>query len=401
MATTLLEVTGTSHPVRPHLGYLDGLRGLAALYVVAFHVLAYHFGHLGSTAARIVAPLHFGSYAVGVFIVLSGFCLMLPVARSEEGALRGGAKRFFWSRARRILPPYCFAVAFSLLLITFFIGHKTGTPWDTSVPVTRLGLVSHLLMLQDIGHTTWAQIDSPLWSVSVEWRIYFCFPLLVLLWRQLGPWVTTALAVIASYCLVFAFRHLPLLMHFNSQENGISPQYLGLFALGMLASGISFSQRVPLAAVRTHVPWNWLALGTFAALVAATSCIPLTSGGRPRLDLFVGLSAACLLIAASREGLLQRALSWKLLVWIGTFAYSLYLIHFPILQMVWQYVIHPLHLRPGVSLLLHWFLGIPFSVGVAYLFHLVCERPFMSKLGKPAPKTERQAEAAAIESPAP
>ena len=142
-------------------------------------------------------------------------------------------------------------------------------------------------------------------------------------------------------------------------------------------------------------------MGAFIALVAATSQIPSTTGGRFRLDLFVGLFAACLLVAASHEGLLQRILSWKPLVWIGTFAYSLYLIHFPIIQIVWQYVIEPCHLPSSVSLGLHWLLGIPLSVGIAYLFHVVFERPFMSKPGKPAPKTERQAELAAVESPAP
>lgn len=391
-------MSGTSLPVRPHLGYLDGLRGIAALYVVAFHILAYHFNHLNSDAARIVTPFSFGSYAVSVFIVLSGFCLMLPVARSEDGLLRGGAKRFFWSRARRILPPYYFAVAFSLLLITFFIGHETGTPWDTSVPVTQIGLVSHLFMLQDISIRTWAQIDLPLWSVSVEWRIYFCFPLLVLCWRRFGPWKTTA-AIACAYILVFAFLHAHFLLRFNSQQNGITPQYLSLFALGMLAAGIAFSKYPKFARLR-RLPWRGAA-GAFLILVAATVLHPAFLKGRLGLDFFVGLFAFCLLVAASREGGWQTALSWKPLVIIGSFAYSLYLIHFPVLQMVWQYIIHPLHLGASSSLVLHWLLGIPLSVGVAYLFHLAFERPFMSKPGTLGPKNERQAEVAAIESPAP
>lgn len=395
------SMSAQSAPVsQKHLAYLDGLRALAALYVVVFHVRAY-YPHLGLFSERLVRPVSYGVYAVGVFIVLSGFCLMLPVVRSEDGLLRGGTKRFFLSRARRILPPYYFTVIYSLLLIALLIGHKTGTPWDTSVPVTKLGLLTHLLMLQDIGHTTWAQINSPLWSISVEWRIYFCFPLLVLLWRRVGPWVTTALALIVSYGLVVTFRHIHFLAHFNSQDNGISPQYLGLFALGMLASGIAFSKHAQLAALRTRLPWNWLALAAFAALVAATSRIPINSWGRPRLDLFVGVFAGCLLVAGSRENLVQRALSWKPLVWIGTFAYSLYLIHFPILQVVWQYVIAALHLSGPKSLCLHWLIALPLSVGFAYIFHLAFERPFMSKPGKAAPKTEYQAEVAAVESPAP
>ena len=388
----------TERAGRVHLAHLDGLRGLAALYVVLFHIRVYHLS-LSPALLRLTAPLGFGSDAVAVFIVLSGFCLMLPVARSEDGTLRGGAWRFFRSRARRILPPYYFAVGFSLLLITLFLGHKTGSPWDDSVPVTKLGLLSHLLLLQDLGHATWNQINPALWSVSVEWRIYFCFPLLVLLWRRLGPWVTTGLTLAVSLVLVLAFLHVPILTRFNSEQNGLSPQYLGLFALGMLAADIAFSVHSPSRLRR--LPWGGLTAAAFAALAVATLALPQTLDTRPALDSCAGLFAACLLVAASRPGGWQRALSLRPLVGIGSFAYSLYLIHFPVVQMVWLYAVHPLRLGPGLSLLLHWCLGIPLSIGIAYGFHLAFERPFMSKPGKPAPQTERQAEAAAIESPAP
>ncbi len=48
--------------------------------------------------------LSWGQVAVDVFIVLSGYCLMLPVARAG-GALRGGPVGYMKRRARRILPP--------------------------------------------------------------------------------------------------------------------------------------------------------------------------------------------------------------------------------------------------------------------------------------------------------
>ena len=393
-------MTPQAPPARIHLAYLDGLRGLAALYVVVFHIRVYYPG-LNLLLKRLTAPLGFGSDAVAVFIVLSGFCLMLPVARSADGRLRGGAKRFFLSRARRILPPYYCAVGLTLLLIALCIGHKTGSPWDDSVPVTRLGLLSHLLLLQDVTRATWNQISPPLWSVSVEWRIYFCFPLLVLCWRRFGPWATTAAALALSGLLVFAFFFLPFVSRFNSQQNGVSPQFLGLFVLGMLAAGISFSAHPALSRLRERLPWGGLTAAAFAALVAANAALPPALGSRPAWDSCAGVFAACLLIAASRPGVWQAALSSRPLVSVGSFAYSLYLIHFPIVQMVWLYAVHPLRLGPGLSFLLHECLGVSLSVGIAYGFHLAFERPFMSKPGKPAVRTEREAEAAAIESPAP
>lgn len=372
-----------------HLGFLDGLRGLAALYVVAYHILAYYFVALSPATQRLVGPLHFGAYAVGVFIVLSGFCLMLPVARDPEGALRGGARLFLLRRARRILPPYYCALAVSLALIALAVGHKTGTPWDTSVPVTLSGLLTHLVMLQDAFHSTWAQIDSPLWSVSVEWRIYFCFPLLVWARRRWGSRAVTAVAVAASSALAAAFLSVPQLQHFNSQENGLTPQYLGLFALGMLAAEIAFSPQPHPARLRAQWPWGLLAANAFVLLAVVTALVPYNALGHVLLDLCVGLCASCLLVAASRAGRIQTLLSVRPLVAIGGFAYSLYLIHFPIIQLVWQWVIHPLGLGPGVSLALHWLVGLPLSVGGAYLFFLACERPF---LRRPAPASATRAD---------
>ena len=73
-----------------HLGYLDGLRALAALYVVAVHALSQvdrHHDRISAPWSLITGLFLYGHYAVDLFIVLSGFCLMLPVVRrSADGA---------------------------------------------------------------------------------------------------------------------------------------------------------------------------------------------------------------------------------------------------------------------------------------------------------------------------
>src|SRR6185369_12422910 len=73
-----------------HLGYLDSIRGLSALYVAACHawlMYAAQFADHGLqsiSGGLVVATswLAFGRSAVAIFIVLSGYCLMLPVVRS-------------------------------------------------------------------------------------------------------------------------------------------------------------------------------------------------------------------------------------------------------------------------------------------------------------------------------
>src|SRR5436853_35532 len=80
----------------------------------------------GPATRHLTGWLYFGHFGVVVFIVLSGFCLMLPVVRGD-GTLRGGIAAFFKRRTLRIVPPYYVAIGLSLLLIVTLIGNQTGT----------------------------------------------------------------------------------------------------------------------------------------------------------------------------------------------------------------------------------------------------------------------------------
>jgi peptidoglycan/LPS O-acetylase OafA/YrhL len=138
----------TPATITPRLGYLDGLWAVAALSVVLSHSWS-EVWTPGSPATPGWTWLFTqGHIAVDLFIVLSGFSLMLPVVRGD-GRLRGGAWGFFKKRARRIVPPYYFAMAFSLLLIFTLVGHPTGTHWDISLPVTWHSVLIHILLLQN------------------------------------------------------------------------------------------------------------------------------------------------------------------------------------------------------------------------------------------------------------
>jgi len=84
---------------------LDGIRGVAALYVVVNHVFLRAFpGYPVDHAPFWAAWFIYGRFAVVVFIVLSGFSLALAPAR--HGWRLDGISRFAARRARRILPPF-------------------------------------------------------------------------------------------------------------------------------------------------------------------------------------------------------------------------------------------------------------------------------------------------------
>ena len=98
MSTLVLpkEPPKTPTLLKPHLAFIDGLRAIAALFVMVCH--AYFEPANGYYASRLMnhLGLTYGHIAVDVFIVVSGFCLMLPIAR--RGDQMPPLKQFFTRR---------------------------------------------------------------------------------------------------------------------------------------------------------------------------------------------------------------------------------------------------------------------------------------------------------------
>ena len=328
----LAITTVRGKPQRLHLDFLDGLRALAALLVIVDHACCTLWWNADAYGPRIVFMLGnvqlFGHFAVSTFIVLSGFCLMLPIAIGN-GTLRGGAKHFYWKRARRILPPYYFALAFSLLLIATLIGKPTNSHWDTSIHVDGSGLLTHLLLLHNLfPHDVW-QINNALWSVAVEWQIYFLFPLLVLAWQRLGGGKATLIFLVCAVGTYFFLRHTTF--------SGLMPHYLGLFAIGALGAQVAFSATPAMQRLRDRLPCGPLILLMAMGMVGLLSRYTWAFALKRLVffDMLVGLLATLLLIMAARPQptWVRKFLSIKPLAFLGTFSYSIYLIHVPVQQL--------------------------------------------------------------------
>ncbi len=129
---------------RQRLAGLDGLRGLAAVYVVINHVFLRTFpGYPADHAPFWAGWLIYGRFAVVVFIVLSGFSLALSPGRHgwRLDTLSGFAQRRAW----RILPAYWAALAFSLAVAWLIVPQPgNGVPDAKSVIVNGL-LVQNLV----------------------------------------------------------------------------------------------------------------------------------------------------------------------------------------------------------------------------------------------------------------
>lgn len=385
---------------RLHLDYLDGMRAMAALTVAVFHAFQMFglglsdFGQRSVTGGlgdglidRVIyyayhGLFQWGDYAVEVFIVISGFSLMLQVARSMEGRLPKGARGYYMRRIRRILPPYYAALILSLLLIALVPGMGTanGVYWDFALPAFTPGVLSSHFLFFHNGSSDWFySINPPMWSIAVEEQIYLLFPLLVLMWRAWGKWVTLAIALAVGVVQVYLPFSYPLSHSW----------YLGLFTLGMLGALIGFSPRPQDRQLREALPWGWLSVAA-AAMFFMVSALDHRLGLDYKTatwigDTLVGVAVLCLMVSfgkvtltpGARVPLMMRLLRLPPLVAVGKFAYSLYLLHVPVLALVTLAC-----LRSGLPLtwsyLVVIFIGVPLAVLAAYLFYLPFERPFMT-----------------------
>ncbi len=410
----LMNSPSLTEPARRHLLFLDGLRGLAALYVVACHALAqitlnYAPTEISYTFLLATRWLIFGPASVEIFIVLSGFCLMLPVVQ-HDGHLRGGVLQFVKRRSRRILPPYYAAIALSLLLTWLIpsLSHPTNVLWAGSLPAFSVpALLSHLFLVHNMSEAWIYKIGYPLWSIAPEWQIYFVFALLLLpIWRRYGIVCTVGGGLFLGYLPRLLFHH-----HFDSAGF----RFIGLFAFGMGAAVVAFSKEAAYQKIAALPFWIWISAGaalTFVALAAFRTNWLMRNMSIH--ELLIGTAAATFLLVAAQlpmaSGLgngtgprrlfaaaLVRILEQPPVVALGTFSYSLYLIHAPLLALVFSAVML-LHLHAAACFAVCELVALPICIGCAYAFHLVFERPFMSRSGA---KNEKEAEIAAVVSPAP
>ncbi|GAB3145662.1 acyltransferase family protein [Microbispora hainanensis] len=359
---------------------LDGIRGIAALFVVLHHCWLLSFpGFPADTGPAWAGWLVYGHLAVVMFIVLSGFSLAVSPARS--GWRLNGLRRFAYRRAWRILPPYWAALLFSLVVAWTLIPQPgQGSPTAKSVLV-------YGLLVQDLFGSP--SPNGAFWSIAVEAQLYVVFPLMLLVLRRAGATVLLAALTVVVALVGLLAPYVPAVDLFMR----LTPQFAVLFAIGAVAAGTAAAM-TPGVTARGEAhedvsPWPsrlpWLALAAAApvVLLIVLRGPAWTVAHYFWVDLAVGPAAGLLLasVAAGRPRPLVRLLDTRALRRLGSFSYSLYLIHAPIVVVVNRMVLAP-RLVPGVTTFLATLvLTVPLALLAAWLFASVFELPFQRHRG--------------------
>lgn len=286
--------------------FVDALRGLAALAVLAFHV---HSAPLEqSLRAVLPVPVSFlcdrGWLGVQVFFVLSGFVIAHSLRR--VGSTAGFVGRFLLRRAARLDPPYWAAIALALgsgaMASQLLANHRFEPP---SVPAAA----AHLVYLQ--GILGYPQILDVFWTLCIELQLYLMLAVVLVARERLGStdWARPFLraATVATFTIALL----------ASLASGLVPE------AARKVWFISYWYQFFLGAVTSWVASRRLAAGWWLAVAA---CVALWSIVQPAETLVCLATASCLALAAA-HGRLSTWLAAFPFRWLGRISYSLYLTH--------------------------------------------------------------------------
>ncbi|WP_342644608.1 acyltransferase [Mucilaginibacter sp. CSA2-8R] len=352
-----------------HLAYVDSIRALAALYVVIHHMHPYVDKNLSPALFKVfVSPFNYGHQAVDLFIVLSGYLLFLPIVKRPEKAF--DIKMFYVKRITRILPPYFAVLIISVLLVNNVFGGPSGVQL-TSSPVSLWTILSHVFLIQDIANTS-NNVNYVLWSISVEWRIYMFFPFLIWLFRKYNKVIVAlSLTTISALAMIAAKA-----AGWYTSFNGISLHFFGLFALGMLAAQYGFSSNSKGKFLFKKAPFYLLL--TLCLVIAFVLNKGTYFGDLSYMvsDVFLGFAVALLMagLTLGRSRQLLSVLQYKPLATVGLAAYSIYLIHAPVLELINIIVMSKLSINPTMNLAVYYTLGFIAVMLASFLFYKLFEQ---------------------------
>ncbi len=424
LADNSVEKLDRPAAIRPSntIRVLDGLRAIATLSVIAFHIGVLldnnHFWDVFRYPV-ISAVATFGGSGVTLFFVLSGFLLFLPYAKSLLFQDKWpSARQFYLKRALRIIPGYYAA----LLLIVLFFQRQYLRPDH----LAQLGIF--LIFFMDSTHATFRQLNGPFWTLAIEWQFYILLPLIALGFlgvarrlvsaspaRRLSFMFICCGALIIWGLLIRAIgEHFvpghasPLLSIPMIFLYGMQGKYLENFAVGMtICLCYTYAQNPihgaalkaqarrfsPLLGIVGLLLLLFAAIWHFYIIEAHTPVFAWLLPLNPYFDwlnemviaLGYGFCMAALLFGYSW---LKRPFEWMPLCWIGFISYGLYMWHLPLLDFFHNKIL-PLsglmHKLPIYGVL--WLWAALVIVPVAFASYRLIEQPWLRLASRSRSKT--------------
>lgn len=346
----LVQLQTRGGAAQSHSLELDGLRGLAALSVVADHTWGLFTGS--------------GLVGVWIFFALSGYLLAIPFVRRPELAFDGDRlQRYFFRRLARIIPMY---------YTTIFIFYMASGKVQWAIP--------HLVFVQGDGH---------LWTIPQEMLFYLLLPGVMIgmaLLIRFSFAAAFAALLVATAWLLWDPYTIPFLMNGNPH---LRPPFVGWFLGGICVSyllnhaeGQGHLERLGEGVRR---PVGWLALVILVGVFVCGSVTIASDWAGRRVNLawdykpYFGAAAAFLVFAAvyARNSAYGAVLRFAPLRSFGIIGFSAYLLHPLLLEVIRKFSSFYLGFVPtgfgffAATTVLTWFVA-------GFTFSLI-ERPFLER----------------------
>lgn len=330
-----------------HIPSIDGLRALAVIAVVLYH--------LG------IDWIPGGFLGVDLFFVISGYVITRLIMDSIESANGLDIKEFYAARVRRLLPGLLVLLIVTSLAMALFAPDSVRR-FVSDLPFVLSGTNNwHLVALhqdyfQAIGRPPLLQHT---WSLAVEFQFYLIWPILLLLiWRRFGKRVVRRAAL-----LIATFSGTALFLFSIQADNatagrishiyfGTDTHSLGLFLGSALAVSWIPRNLTPNISQRAQDFIDGIGVVGFVGLLCIFLFTDETNAtlyqiAFPLAGLFGCATLISIVHPASR---FSPILSARFLLWIGQRSYGIYLWHWVVFQVT----------RPGADLT-----GSPFALNVA------------------------------------
>ena len=298
---------------------MQSLRGLAALWVVLYHLQVYM--DFFALPLLPIPGIRFGWLGVDLFFVLSAYLLGQPFLDRTRQPHVG---RFWADRFWRIAPPY-----YAAFLLTA-IGYAVFAP-DAWIPEKAWW---SLLFLQNFRFETFIAINPAFWSLAVEMQFYLLLPWMARLFRGKGwPWALAGFMLVSLLYRAVIYDVGGSALWALQLEGFTLPGFLGHFAVGLAVCRIRLLENPVGSGVRRAT----FALGIAMVAVPTWLLVPrgsvdfvdLSLAGDTVLRPLAAVGFGLMVLATASGGWVARALAWRPLAWLGGISYSLYLIHIP------------------------------------------------------------------------
>lgn len=350
--------------------FLDGLRGIAASMIVVHHAFSSNIARFFNSHGMHFPGLlwlNLTQSGVDLFFVLSGVVLLRPYLRKER---KFKVTEYFKRRAKRIYPPYLFALLFAAFVIWF---NNTYPTW-----YNEKGMRASFSWLETLKEAAIINFDGKYynlawWSLQIEILFYILAPLVVFVFPRQEKINNRVLVFTIFFTLVtvlllqlFCTYYVASFYSINYNVSAIGKfiEYPVCFLLGVFLATKDFSLRHALLFIVSG--FIFIAGGIMLIKTSLLYFSVIHSG--------FGLVYAGIITLAFNRQSLKKFLSKPGMIWLGERSYSLFLIHFSVFYLTDNVVSHFTSGRSAWYGILTRGIGIPAALFAAMVLFYFVER---------------------------